>query len=250
LLRLPGTFVAPWQWSWFLIANSFFLYAAHLSDPSRRWRWAAAVGMGAIVVSSFISGQKTAILCVPLALTVLFILNEVKNKQFPIKLGAIALSVWLVVANVPLIRQQVQLLIGRWQYSSPLVFVSKQFKTAIANNVHLFGNGLGGATNAARRLGKTVLIETFYAKLLYEVGWLGMLAFVFAIATLVFLTFRFYRSLKQAPLKRLALCWWLFILALGCNTFYYPLTVDPVAVYYWFIGGVMFRLPDIEKQDL
>jgi hypothetical protein len=250
LLRLPGTFVAPWQWSWFLIANSFFLYAAHLGDPSRRWRWAAGAGLGAIVVSSFISGQKTAILCVPLILTLLFILNEVKSQQFLLKLGTIAFSVLLFITNVPLVREQVQLLIGRWQYSSPFVFVSKQFKTAIANNIHLFGNGLGGATNAARRLGKTVLIETFYAKLLYEVGWLGMLAFLLAIATLIFLAFRLYRSLKQAPMRRLALCWWLFLLALGCNTYYYPLTVDPVAVYYWFIGGVMLKLPDIEKQSL
>jgi len=27
------------------------------------------------------------------------------------------------------------------------------------------------------------------------------------------------------------------------------LDVDPVAVYYWFFAGVLFKLPELEKQE-
>jgi hypothetical protein len=33
------------------------------------------------------------------------------------------------------------------------------------------------------------------------------------------------------------------------NTYYYPLDVDPVAVYYWFFAGVLLKLPEIDKQE-
>jgi hypothetical protein len=40
-----------------------------------------------------------------------------------------------------------------------------------------------------------------------------------------------------------------FILFISYNTYYYPLDVDPVAVYYWFFAGVLLKLPDIDKQE-
>ncbi|MEO0770837.1 MAG: hypothetical protein AAFY72_15695, partial [Cyanobacteria bacterium J06649_4] len=33
-IRLPGTFVAPWQWGWFLISASFFSFGTTFSDKS------------------------------------------------------------------------------------------------------------------------------------------------------------------------------------------------------------------------
>ncbi|NJR76621.1 MAG: hypothetical protein HC773_29865, partial [Scytonema sp. CRU_2_7] len=40
-----------------------------------------------------------------------------------------------------------------------------------------------------------------------------------------------------------------FILFISYNTYYYPLDVDPVAVYYWFFAGVLLKLPEIDKQE-
>ncbi len=37
VIRLPGTFVAPWQWAWFLIASTFFTFATAFTDPSIVW---------------------------------------------------------------------------------------------------------------------------------------------------------------------------------------------------------------------
>ena len=33
------------------------------------------------------------------------------------------------------------------------------------------------------------------------------------------------------------------------NTYYYPLDVDPVAVYYWFFAGILLKLPEIDKLE-
>jgi hypothetical protein len=250
LIRLPGTFVAPWQWAWFLIANSFFVYGASLSDPSRRWRSLGWLGLGIILATTIITGQRVALLCVPIILLVLFALTESNKKQFFFKLGIIILLGALIIDNIEIVREQINALIGRWNYSPPHKFVFEQLQWVLEKQDGWLGYGLGRATNSARRLGTTLLIETFYAKLLYEIGWLGFLAFLSVISWLVFLTFKAYRSLQKPSLRRLALCWWVFILFLGYNTYYYPLTVDPVAVYYWFIGGVMLKLPELEKKAL
>jgi len=248
LIRLPGTFVAPWQWAWFLIANSFFVYGASISDPSRRWRSLGWLCIGVILATTMITGQRVALLCVPIILLILFAFSESNKKQLLLKLAIIILLGALIVNNLEIVREQFHDLIGRWNYSPPHKFVFGQLQWVFDKQDGWLGYGLGRATNSARRLGTTLLIETFYAKLLYEMGWLGLLAFLSVISWLVVLTFKAYRSLQNSSLRRLGLCWWMFILFLGYNTYYYPLTVDPVAVYYWFIGGVMLKLPELDKE--
>jgi hypothetical protein len=39
------------------------------------------------------------------------------------------------------------------------------------------------------------------------------------------------------------------LLFISYNTYFYPLDVDPVAVYYWFFAGVILKLPEIERQE-
>ncbi|OKH24765.1 hypothetical protein NIES593_05960 [Hydrococcus rivularis NIES-593] len=248
LIRLPGTFVAPWQWAWFLIANSFFVFGASLSDPSRCWRWLGWTSVGLLLATTIISGQRAALLCVPIILLVLFLLSESNRKQLALKLGIMVFLGFLIFNSIEKVQKEWLDLVGRWNYSPPPLFVLNQFRNVLENYSAWLGQGLGLATNAARRLGNTVLIETFYAKLLYEIGWIGLLSFLLVVSMLALLTFRAYRSLEKPSLRRLAFCWWTFILFIGYNTYYYPLTVDPVAVYFWFIGGVMLKLPELERQ--
>jgi hypothetical protein len=33
------------------------------------------------------------------------------------------------------------------------------------------------------------------------------------------------------------------------NTYYYPLDVDPVAVYYWFFAGIALKLPELDRLE-
>lgn len=248
LIRLPGTFVAPWQWAWFLIANSFFVYSAVISDPSRFWRWISWIAVEMLVVTIIITGQRVSLVGVPFVFLILFLFNKASKKEILIKLIIITLLVILAINTINIVRVQYYDLIDRWNYSRPDLFILGQFEWVFQKGNSWLGHGLGGATNSARRLGDVVLIETFYAKLFYEIGLLGVIAFLFVVSSLSWHTFRVYRSLKKPSVRRLALCLWIFILFMSYNTYYYPLSVDPVAVYYWFIGGVLLKLPEVDKE--
>jgi hypothetical protein len=248
LIRLPGTFVAPWQWAWFLIANSFFVYGAIVSDSSRFWRWIGWIAVGMLIITIIITGQRVSLVGVPLVFLILFLFNKASKKEILIKLTIIILLVILAINTIDIVGIQYYDLIDRWNYSRPDLFILNQFEWVFQKGNIWLGHGLGGATNSARRLGEIVLIETFYAKLFYEIGILGVTAFLCVVSSLSWLTFRVYRSLQKSFLRRLALCLWIFILFMSYNTYYYPLSVDPVGVYYWFIGGVLLKLPEIDKE--
>ncbi|NES69765.1 MAG: hypothetical protein F6K24_33395, partial [Okeania sp. SIO2D1] len=65
VIRLPCTFVAPWQWGWFLISNAAFTFAVSFSDPSPLWRIGGLFGMAIVFVNAAICGQRIALALVP-----------------------------------------------------------------------------------------------------------------------------------------------------------------------------------------
>ncbi len=251
LIRLPGTFVAPWQWAWFLITSSFITYGISLSDPSRLWKFLSFAAMGTVLIATLISGQRTALLLVPIIYLVLFLLTQEKNKNLLIKLGIIFILTVIITTQIGLVDERIANFIQRWQYAPPQEFILNQIQWLTHNRITLLGNGLGRTASAARRLGSIRLVETFPVQMIYEIGILGYLGFLSVVTTLTILTFKAYRSLKTPALRGLGLCLWVFILLISYNPYYYPLAVDPVAVYYWFIAGMLLKLPVLEtKNDL
>lgn len=247
-IRLPGTFVAPWQWGWFLISSSFLTFAVDVSDRDRRWRVASSVASGFVLVMAVISGQRTALVLVPLIFILLQLLTDKNKKLLPLKWGvAIGLGV-LIINSVEKVEQRVDSLVDRWNYSPVSGFIVRQFQRVIDQQEGLLGNGLGSATNAARYFAPTRLIETFHAKLVYEIGPLGLLGFLAVVSVLAFLTFKAYRSIQDPNLRSLGVCLWVYILLISYFPYYYPLDVDPVAVYYWFFAGVLLKLPELDRE--
>jgi O-antigen ligase len=97
--------------------------------------------------------------------------------------------------------------------------------------------------------GDTALVETYYPKIIYEIGIPGALVFLALVTTLVIAGWKTYRSLQDPDISSYGASLWVFILCISYNTYYYPLDVDPVAVYYWFFAGVLFKLPEIDRQE-
>ncbi|NEP45034.1 MAG: hypothetical protein F6K35_39775 [Okeania sp. SIO2H7] len=242
LVRLPGTFVSPWQWNWFLISSAFFTATAALFDPSKKWRIVSFTAIFLVLLAAIVSGQKLALVFLPLILIILFLAtrNHWKKSKRLISV-AIFLGVWVAIA--PWI---ITFLAGGNE-TSQFSLVAEQFANVSNDNLGLLGNGLGRATNAARIFGKTMLIETFYPKLLYEIGYPGLLAFLGVVTVLCWVTFKGWRSLSDTTLRRYGFSFWLFIVLVSYNTYYYPLDADPVNIYYWFLAGVILKLPSIEK---
>nr|WP_290224647.1 hormogonium polysaccharide biosynthesis protein HpsL [Trichocoleus desertorum] len=250
-IRLPGTFVAPWQWGWFLISSGFISFAAAFSDPSFLWRNAGLSAMAATFILSTLSGQRIALALVPVTTVILLVLTgQVANlKRFiPVGIGLGLLLSIAMAANPEVVQERIESFQSRWDASPPQAFIMNQFEF-VASRAGFLGKGLGRATNAARALGDAELIETYYPKVMYEIGPLGVLAFLVLVTTLTVVTFKAYRSVRDRSLRSYGASFWVFVLFISYNTYYYPLDVDPVAVYYWFFAGVILKLPELDRQE-
>lgn len=252
MIRLPGTFVAPWQWAWFLIGNAFFTFATAFSDPSPLWRMVGLGSMALVFVNAVISGQRIALALVPTVTIILLVLTgQVANlKRFiPIAAGLGLLLGVVSVANPGIVQERVDSFVNRWNASPPTGFITQQFEHSSGGQEGILGKGLGRATNSTRIFGKTLLIETYYPKLIYEIGPLGALIFLGFVTSITFTAFKSYRKVKEKNLRSFGACFWVFILIISYNTYYYPLDVDPVCVYYWYAAGVVYKLPEIDRQE-
>ncbi|NEO31572.1 MAG: hypothetical protein F6K36_14280 [Symploca sp. SIO3C6] len=251
-IRLPGTFVSPWHWAWFLISNSALTFAAAFSDTSPLWRMGGLAGMALVFVSSVISGQRIALALVPVVtVTLLFLTGQVTNlKRFlPIGVGLGVILTIAVTTNPELVSERIESFQGRAEASPPQAFIEEQFKWAFHQKPGLIGKGLGRATNSTRILGPTKLVETFHPKLIYEIGPVGALAFVAFTTSITINTFKQFRSTTEKSIRSFGSSFWVFILIISFFPYWYPLDTDPVAVYYWFFTGVIFKLPEIDKQE-
>ena len=252
MIRLPGTFVAPWQWAWVLISSTFFTFGTGFSDPSVLWRMVGLGSLAAVFGNAVISGQRIALALVPVCLILLLLLTgQLANlKRFvPIFGGLILILTIAIASNPAVVQERLDSFIDRWNASPPYEFITQQFEEVSHNTKNPLGNGLGKATNSARIMGPTKLVETYYPKVMYEVGILGVLGFLGLVTTLTICAFKTYRKVKNRNFRGYGAALWVFILFISYNTYYYPLDVDPVAVYYWFFAGVLFKLPEIDKLE-
>ncbi|BAZ52512.1 hypothetical protein NIES4103_51740 [Nostoc sp. NIES-4103] len=252
IIRLPGTFVAPWQWAWFLISSTFFTFATGFTDPAIIWRIISLGSLVTVFINAVVSGQRIALGLVPTCFVILLLLTgQIGNlKRFiPIGVGLGLILSIAVVTNPTVVQERLDSFVGRWEASPPQEFIVSQFEENWRSVQGPLGSGLGRATNSARALGETKLVETYYPKVLYEVGILGLLGFIALVTTLTFTAFKTYRSIKNRNFRSYGAALWVFILFISYNTYYYPLDVDPVAVYYWFCAGLLFKLPALDKQD-
>ena len=138
---------------------------------------------------------------------------------------------------------------SRWNTSPPDVFIQNQINFALDNQGGILGRGLGKGTVSTRIFGPTSLIETFHAKLFFELGIVGFLAFMVFVTNLVILAFKSFWSVRDRSLRSFGSSFWVFILIISYLPYWYPLDTDPVAVYYWLFAGIIFKLPEIEKQE-
>lgn len=170
------------------------------------------------------------------------------KKFIPLGGGLVVILLIAMAANPTLVQERIDSFVGRWNASPPHQFIVDQFHENWKDVDTPLGSGLGRATNSARVLGKTKLVETYYPKVMYEVGIVGVLAFLVFVTSLTIATFTTYRTIKNRNLRTYAASMWVFVLFISYNTYYYPLDVDPVAVYYWLCAGIIFKLPILDKQ--
>ncbi|MBF2057685.1 MAG: hypothetical protein IGQ45_10835 [Cyanobacterium sp. T60_A2020_053] len=248
LIRLPGTFVAPWQWGWFLISSIFFTVAGTIIEKDKIWRYLGWFSSAFVILTTFISGQRIAIFLVPFFFIILFIFTENNRRKLSLKLR-IFTAISLISLTIPLIQTRIAQFGGRWAYSSPISFTQRTLNYAIDNQNGLFGNGLGTTYSGARKLGDIQLIEIFPAQLIYEMGFIGLISFFIMVTFIVYLGWKSYLKIENKSLKKFAFCLWLFVIFISYNPYYYPLIVDPINIYYWLMAGILLNLPSIDNIE-
>ncbi len=251
-IRLPGTFVAPWQWGWFLISSAFFSFGTTFSDKSPFWRAVGLVSLVSVMVMAVVSGQRIALVLVPFSIVLLTVLTgQVVNLKRFIPIGIVLgiIVLYLAAKNPDVVATRFDSLATRWEASPPQQFITDQFSQVWEKQEGIFGHGVGRATNSARSFGKTILIETYHPKTMYELGPIGLFALLLVYTTLTVVTFRIYRATKDKNLRSYAASMWVFILFMSYCPYYYPLDVDPVGVYYWMAAGIVLKIPELERQE-
>ncbi len=251
-IRLPGTFVAPWQWGWFLISAAFFSFGTTFSDKSALWRLIGLISLVAVMIMAVVSGQRIALVVVPISIVSLTVLTgQVANLKRFIPIGVVLglILSYLVVTNPAVIETRIDSLQSRWSASPPQEFIAGQFGDVWQKQKGIFGHGVGRATNSARTFGETVLIETYHPKLIYEIGPLGLFAALSVYTALTIATFKVYRATRDKNLRSYAASMWVFVLFISYCPYYYPLDVDPVGVYYWLAAGIILKIPELERQE-
>ncbi|MBX2865296.1 MAG: hormogonium polysaccharide biosynthesis protein HpsL [Leptolyngbyaceae cyanobacterium MAG.088] len=251
-IRLPGTFVAPWQWGWFLISSAFFSFGTAFNDRSPFWRLVGIISLITVFVMAVVSGQRIALFLVPIVVGVLSVMTgQVANLKRFIPIGVILglILVGLTIRNPELMQERVDSFQDRWNASPPHAFVMQQFEEVMDAQDGILGNGVARATNAARIFGKVRLLETYHPKLLYELGPLGLLFIVIMYAAVSVATFKAYRKTRDKNLRGYAASMWVFVLFISFFPYYYPLDVEPVSVYYWLAAGIALKIPTLDKQE-
>lgn len=251
-VRLPGTFVAPWQWGWFLISAAFFAFGTTFNDRNLLWRGVGIASLLGVLMMSVLSGQRIALALVPVNLGILLILTGqiAKLKRLvPIGVVMFFLISFLIARDPGAVQERLDSFQNRWEASPPTAFISQQIQWAIDQQQGFLGRGVGRATNSARMFGETELVETYHSKVLYELGPLGLASTLALYTVLTLITFRAYRKIKNPDLRGYGASMWVFVLFISYFPYYYPLDVDPVAVYYWMAAGIVLKLPEIDQQE-
>ena len=251
-IRLPGTFVSPWHWAWFLIANSFITFIVAFTDTSFFWRAAGLGGLSLVFINAVISGQRLALALVPFCVVIsLFLTGQIANlKRFiPFGIGLAFILTVVATANPELVQERIDSFVARWNTAPPHEFVAEQFSLAIDGQRGILGRGLGKATNSARAFGPTALIETYHPKVLYEVGYPGLITFMIFVTNVIVVTFKSYTSVKDKTINSFGSGFWVFLLIISYFPYWYPLDTDPVSIYYWLFAGILLKLPVLEKQE-
>ncbi len=258
-IRLPGTFVSPWHWAWFLIANGAISLSVALSEPTKRWRFLGFISAALIFVNAIICGQRAAFVMVPAVMLLTLTLTSILTKQTgglkkifsivgAIILIAILAFILLSQFNPDFIQQRVDSFVSRWNSSPPHLFLIAQIYEGL-NVGGILGVGLGAGTNSARVFGDVRLFEVFHAKVIFEIGVIGFILFMAFVSNITILGFQDTKKIQDSLLNSFGSSFWVFVLIISYYPQWYPLDTDPVAIYYWFFAGVIFRLPKIDKEE-
>ncbi|MEA2370674.1 MAG: hypothetical protein QOH12_1068 [Solirubrobacteraceae bacterium] len=254
--RVPSTFSFVAQYYLFTISMVAIVYAYWRGFLSYSQRTA---GIGAllfllVVFASVVSGARGAIVAVPAMILVMLVLDGVSIRLMlwlPV-VAVAALSFAAVVFGTSL----APLLSNVWDHGVAELAVNtvQGFHQAVGQT--LVGLGPGVDTVSARyglptfdpyALVGGSLKESWWVKLVLELGLAGLAVGVAMLGTIFVRAIAVHRRLRDPQLRSVsAAIVTLFAFVLVSNFKASYLDLDPTNVYFWLLVGVLLKLPALD----
>lgn len=245
--RIPSTFSFVGQYYSFLFCIFPLTMALWFGDSSPAWRRIGVMSTVLIAVAGVTSGARGFLIWMPAQVITMLLLS----RKWKIALGATPLVAGLLLlANARVAGSVSAILSLAWDYVFRVTYL--QFEAVGGGWV--LGHGLGTNTGAARYvMGDDVQIgagvEVWYAKQLYELGIVGLLATVALWFALLRGAFRASRDLQQSALRFAAAGLLTFFITAVGNLLKAPfIDLDPMNVYFWLFAGWLLALPSVDRH--
>jgi hypothetical protein len=257
LARIPGTFTFVTQNFIFLLAMLPISYAMWIGGGSR-WRSNPRylVSTGLITIAAFLSGARAALVIIPFYLLLASVLGGKLARSWRIiamvAAGLLALSA-LLGASVGEIFDFTSGLTGHYLGKGGIIV---EYPRAL--DYPWLGTGTGMSTGPARYAltsydeAREVLvgIESFYAKVIVELGVPGLIVVLALFARLLLDGYASFARLNAPVLRGFAGALLAFLILI---TIYLAkgdvLQIDPLNVYFWFFAGILVKLPSLDPES-
>jgi hypothetical protein len=239
--RIPSTFSFETQYFTFVVSMLAVVYAWW--RLSKHWvRGAAAFSV--LLVAGFTTGARGAFLMIPF-LVVLIVFFEGRLRRGALAMLAVASTLLATVA-----------LFG----ANPIAVLSRAFEIGLSETQgnlltdaktafeHAsLGLGTGYSTLSTRyalvgQIDARYVSEAWWAKVILELGVVGLAAVVILFAQLVGRAYRAHRRMADPGLRAFSAA---MIAFLVWNMVYFTkgsyIDVDPINVYFWLFAGMLLR---------
>ncbi|MHC4915314.1 MAG: O-antigen ligase family protein [Planctomycetota bacterium] len=250
-LRAIGTFSSPAMLSLYcLFATAMAITVLGWPRAAKRgWLpWAALL---LAVLALLASGTRGGmIITVMMCAAMLLILG--KARYLPVGAGLAVLGLFLLASTGEGVFGRTGSLLNPATWSGRLTAAYRMTAAAIGESP--IGRGLGYASVGARYVmpdGKPVFMaETYTVKLAYEMGIFGLLVQLWLAAVVVAEGIRCSRQARTPEAKWAATCLAVFTGGIMVLSLAGAMALDmiPLNVYFWFLLGVMLRIPEMRQE--
>ncbi len=250
ITRIPSTFTFVTQYFGFTLAMLVACYAVWRTDPSARWRRFGCWMLGVAAVACFLCGARAAFVFVPLLLMLMFELDRGISGvlRAGLYIGGVLASTLAVsrMAAVVLFQQLSELFRNYALHTAYGDLVQAVLMAPLGNGT---GTNTGSARYAFERPELFTTIENYYAKVVYELGVVGLLLFWGLFGVILWQAFRERRQLRDPGLRACSAALLAFVITMALNSFKgWLLDLDPINVYFWMFAGVLAKLPYLEAR--
>ncbi len=257
LRRVPSTFSFVTQYYAFTVSMVVVTYAWWQGVlVGTKWAWLGRLIWLLAIAAAFLSGARSAFLVIPFLVLLIVALDRRAGLRLS---GRLLIPVAALFATVAALGATVPTLMLSTLQTAALSFNAifvEGFRQALGTT--WLGLGTGINTNAARYaysrpelfqgVGGT-WYESWWVKIVLELGVVGLLLVGLLFATLVGKGLREHRALGDPRLRVISaalLAFLIWNLAFGVKGQY--IDFDPINVYFWLFAGVLAKIAVLDRN--